>query len=511
MAATSHPNAASGTNAAGARATHDRSGSAADAVALLRLAEARLAPTAQPLSLGEQAPATRDVTGILTQLSGVLGDLSGRDLAAAQAILARPTDSPDPQGHGWTTAESPNSPACTAMICVHWTDSSKDAPDLIDTDGDDIPDWVETTQATLTSVWTRIEAMGYRMPEADVDSASYDGDPRFDLYLAELRSQGLYGYCAPDDTREDDGYVYYDREAFCVLDNDFVGYGVSPLDALHVTAAHEFFHAVQFAYDAYEDSWFLESTATWMEEVLYDGANDNRQYLSVGSLGRPERPLDRGQGQAAYGNWIFWQFLQEEIGDPAVVRETWELADASPTGPDRYSVSALAGALSAEGTDLATVFADFAMANDDPEEFYSEGSQYDRPAAFTKRVRRGDTTGWYAASLAHLSSATARLKPSTKGTTASTLAVKVNLPSSRSQARVLVRLDDGRVRPYALNLNSGGNGTFLFTFKRAKVTSVDLVLVNTGHRYDCWTGDPYACSGTSLDDGTSFRFKATAS
>jgi hypothetical protein len=35
---------------------------------------------------------------------------------------------------------------------------------------------------------------------------------------------------------------------------------------LKVTAAHEFFHAVQFAYDIGEDGWLMESTATWMEE-----------------------------------------------------------------------------------------------------------------------------------------------------------------------------------------------------------------------------------------------------
>ena len=47
-----------------------------------------------------------------------------------------------------------------------------------------------------------------------------------------------------------------------------------------MTAAHEFFHAVQFAYDAADDQWFMESTATWMEDEIYDDVNDNLQYLS---------------------------------------------------------------------------------------------------------------------------------------------------------------------------------------------------------------------------------------
>ena len=53
------------------------------------------------------------------------------------------------------------------------------------------------------------------------------------------------------------GYRYFDFSAYCVLDNDFsaaeFGYP-DPTLPLRVTAAHEFFHAIQFAYDLYEDA-----------------------------------------------------------------------------------------------------------------------------------------------------------------------------------------------------------------------------------------------------------------
>ena len=56
-----------------------------------------------------------------------------------------------------------------------------------------------------------------------------------------------------------------------VLDNDYKSRQFptnTPVENMQVTAAHEYFHAVQFAYDITDDLWFLESTATWAEDEL---------------------------------------------------------------------------------------------------------------------------------------------------------------------------------------------------------------------------------------------------
>ena len=55
--------------------------------------------------------------------------------------------------------------------------------------------------------------------------------------------------------------------------------------ALQVTAAHEYFHLVQFGYDINEDGWIMESTATWAEDEVFDSINDNAQYLREGLYG----------------------------------------------------------------------------------------------------------------------------------------------------------------------------------------------------------------------------------
>ena len=67
----------------------------------------------------------------------------------------------------------------------------------------------------------------------------------------------------------------------------------TPLENMQVTAAHEYFHAVQYAYDATEASWFMEATATWAEDEVYDSVNDNVNYLRAGQLGLPDLSLDR--------------------------------------------------------------------------------------------------------------------------------------------------------------------------------------------------------------------------
>jgi hypothetical protein len=113
--------------------------------------------------------------------------------------------------------------------------------------------------ASLTYVSDTYAGSGYRRPKSD---GSKGGDGRIDIYLDSLEP-GLYGYCTTDQKRLDKP-GHYDVWAYCVLDNDYAGFPAhTPLQNLQVTAAHEYYHATQFAYDIADDGWFLESTATW--------------------------------------------------------------------------------------------------------------------------------------------------------------------------------------------------------------------------------------------------------
>ena len=286
--------------------------------------------------------AEHDTTLALTRLRLAYPSLSAGERAAADALLARPTDgAADPEQFGYTTAEA--TPLCGATFCVHYVTTTADAPAAVDVDLDGVPDWVETTLAELEAVVAfETGTLGYRHPATD---GVRGGNAQFDVYLSQIGDDGLYGFCAPEEKVPGQRFVY---SGYCVLDNDFTEFPLGPLPSLQVTAAHEFFHAIQFDYDATEDRWFMEATATWVEEQYADAIDDNRQYLPYGQLGRPRQPLDEFDsfGQSQYGNWLFIELLSQDFG-PDVVRRIWNQADATRGAPDRYSTEAVRRVVSA--------------------------------------------------------------------------------------------------------------------------------------------------------------------
>ena len=334
-----------------------RAGPARDA---LRRAEALFRPQA---GARDGATSPRDGTLALRDLALNIGALSPAGRRSAQSLLARPSDPYDPNTNpdAWTTPEAATSPECGPDVCVHWTGTGTNAPDLTDVDGNGFPDTVDTALAVAEHVWnTEVAEMGYRAPLDDGTSPDDGGSGQLDVYLSNVGAQRLYGYCASDDpkvaTLGQPG-VTWDVSAYCVVDNDYaerIFRAHTPLQDLQVTMAHEFFHAVQFAYDFGEDRWLMEGTATWMEDQVYDAINDNRQYLSTSQLHYPWVPLDRTAGCCyQYGSWIWFRFLSETMG-PDVIREIWERADGSALGPDDYSTLAIRHVLGAHGTSSST-------------------------------------------------------------------------------------------------------------------------------------------------------------
>ena len=296
-------------------------------------------------STGEPgAHTSREATLVLRDLRAALPRLGATDRAAAESLLARPTDGrADPEGTGYTTKSQRR---CRGHFCVHYVTSTSDRATSA---------WVDKTLKVMKKVWQReVGDLGYRAPLSDgaLPSSRNGGNGKFDVYLADVGADLLYGYCSADFVLRKDRTR---AGGYCVLDNDFSKdqYGGKPGKTLAVTAAHEFFHAIQFGYDYYEDRWFMESTATWVEERFADGVNDNRQYLAFGQVAAPDTSLDlfeRG-GFAHYGNWPFWEHLSEGTamrssagpGPPPVApptprapsRRCWRTGAASPSGSPR--------------------------------------------------------------------------------------------------------------------------------------------------------------------------------
>jgi len=257
---------------------------------------------------------------------------------------------------------------------------------------------------------------GYHRPDPDKGRGGRRG--KVDVYLADVGDIGFYGYCTSDQPLKADGTSNY--WAYCVIDDDFRPAQFptnTPSENQQVTLAHEYFHAVQYAYDANEASWFLEATATWAEDEVYDSVNDNWNYLPFGQMGAPRIPLNTFGGLVHYGNWVFFRYLTEKYraetgGIPNLVLEMVQRGSNRTGEPDATAMQALQRELKQRGTTLSKVYGQFATANRMPGTSYDEGRNYNRATpekTWTLSSSRRSTGGWVT-KVRHLSNVPLRYK-----------------------------------------------------------------------------------------------------
>ena len=464
-----------------------------------------------------ERPSGRDATLILRDLAVRARELRGADRREAQRLLARPTDNPDPQGYGYTVGEE--TPDCGPDMCFHWVASTPDQPA---DDGDpstNPPVQVISTRAIFEEVWAEIVTpapggLGYREPLDDDGPMNGEGpDEKLDIYLVDIGRDNLFGYCATDDLASPE----FTRPVYCVVDNDYSAddFGPAPPEPdgfLKVTAAHEFFHAVQGAYDFFEDFWLMEGTATNMEETVHEDVDDNVTFLAYSPLTRPGSPLDRGGfGDSEYGSWIFWRFLEEKLyrDDPNVIRHVWNRA-AWAFGPDEYSLQAVARVLRNDGIHLADAFVRFAVAN--RLRAYADGNLYPRtPTDRTFRIGPAQRrTAWQSRRMNHLTTRYFSFRPRSGVPRRARLGLNVDAHPRGGRARVIVFFTGGNRSVRDIRLDRQGDGHRRVPFGRT-VRRVDLVLSNGSSRMRCWRDDNppfYSCFGIPKDDRRTYRFRA---
>jgi hypothetical protein len=272
------------------------------------------------------------------------------------------------------------------------------------------PDWVDTVAMVLEHVWdTEITALEYRQPPSDgwyPGTEDNGGDDKYDVYLLNLTggTPQYLGYTK--------GELFLpgsltSATSHIALDNDYIGY-VGPIphtqfEWLEVTAAHEFFHAVQMGYDGaeYEDApfrpYWMEMSAVWMEEMVYDDVNDYLGYLRF-FYDYPEWSLktfsDDNSDKALhpYGSCVWPIYLSERRYpsvpngfDNTIIRDIWQRCEEVPGNNAIYNPggeSATDGALAARGASFEEVFREFTVWNyftgdrARTESYYSEGEDF---------------------------------------------------------------------------------------------------------------------------------------
>ncbi len=467
----------------------------------------------------------RDATLVLNQLMRVRDSLSPSEQREADRFFARPTEGNGDTINGVTFKydNDEETPLCGDIICIHYASPpDADAPPQDDTDTDGVPDVVQTALDVAEHVNDTYLDAGYRRP--DSDGSRGGGTGKVDIYLANTGAAHLYGYCTVD--RNSSGSH---RPAYCVIDDDFDDFpSHTPLQNMQVTLAHEYFHAVQFAYDYWEDFWISEATATWAEDEVYDGVNDNRQYLPASQLELPTSPLDRFTSGFSYqyGNWIFVRYLTERFPGrtgtmPTLVRQLWERMSSRPADPDLYSTQAIQSVLAQRGTSFTPAYAEFATVNRKPASFYEEGSAYDpAPPSRTWTLSRASRrTGETSRKLDHLTSLPLRFRPgSSLDQRDWRLKLRVDMPPKGTApvARVARYLSNGDVRYSPIPLQRRGFSTTSVGFSSRNVDRVELVLVNASRRTRAcgsatnFDASYWACFGHPRDNNLRTTFTATA-
>lgn len=264
-----------------------------------------------------------------------------------------------------------------------------------------IPDFIDKWADYLEEVWAyEIVQLGYS-PPAGTDMYLYD------IYIANT-SDSVTGN--GDDLTPSLGYnylgltvTYCDKNysQICKDDNSPESYSyiilnnVYPDDlTMKISAAHEFYHAIQFSYPSIdewwftpEDHWWIEATATWMEEVVYDESNHYYSRVRLW-LRSPELSLKntgRSYSGHVYGDVIFILYLTDVyLDNREFVRDVWESGESG--------IDSISNVLSTDkygNRDFVSAFRGFAALNavaDIGEAYggYEEGKQYGR-AEVTKK------------------------------------------------------------------------------------------------------------------------------
>ena len=309
-------------------------------------------------------------------------ELRPTDTSSAEMWRFLPTD----------TVERFDSP--DAGFRVHFTRAGKNAVPASDGNTNGIPDLVEAVASVYGEVAAKYQtAMGYRAPIPDSAIGSNGGDGRFDVYLVDFGFQADGAFRLDACTNERcTGYV--------VQENDFVGYNYpNATVATRILGSHEYFHAIQDAYDNNQGTVLSEGTAVWATEQFDPSTNDLEGFLN-GFMSRPERSLDSpppGPVPAfAYGSAIFFQFLSEKYG-PAIIRRLWERCEngnGDPSEPadvanPRWIVQLDALLKAEHQSSFAEAFRTFAYWNfftgtyADPSRAYAGGASYPGPAMMT--------------------------------------------------------------------------------------------------------------------------------
>jgi len=263
---------------------------------------------------------------------------------------------------------------------------------------DGIPDYVNRTGEYFERAWSvECDSMGYDTPPSDGTTGG--GTNLYDVYMHHY--SGAYGVTWPETPSSQRPGRGNDYISYIFVDPNYDDFGYSDRTLpMKVTSAHEFFHSIHMAYNAYAGSWFMENCSTWMEDVLWDSINDNYFYLP-NFMNNTNYSLTTTNGSFEYGAFVWPTYLSERFGND-LIRTIWEWTISST------AFNAMVQVLDEYATGLGAAYPEFSTWN-----FLtgsrSDGLHYDEGAAY-RQVRMMRTHTIYP-----VANSTSNLVPSALG------------------------------------------------------------------------------------------------
>lgn len=228
----------------------------------------------------------------------------------------------------------------TAHFRFHYTTVGPHAPPLEDVNPmNGVPDYVDLcADAHEKSFHVEVNLMGFKKPYDDFWDAYNGGNHKYDVYLFQFPALGFtttnwyHGRVRPTVVTFGPYFALNSRL------HDYFG-KLEGNRFMETTAAHEFLHGIQFAYNARMPGWFMEASATWIESKVYDGGriddlDDIPDPDEIGEtdaydyyarqlgifLDQPDIALDSRVGLHEYAA-VIWVFYMAERFDVDIVRQ----------------------------------------------------------------------------------------------------------------------------------------------------------------------------------------------
>mgnify|MGYP001440012077 FL=1 len=273
----------------------------------------------------------------------------------------------------------------------HYSTSGPHAVDTKDINNNLRPDYVEDVIKVFDYVADKLHnEMGYTRPPSDgYYSSTRDkgGSNHYDIYIRSIPSK-YYGYVQPEEYSQGNGdnersELRNEKNAFTsymAIRNNYKKFSLSELENIKVTAAHEYFHAIQFGYDGWEKPWLLEASAIWMEEEIYDEINDCYQYMKDW-FKYPHKSLDES-GFHWYGSFIFFEYIEQHMGGSDTIRKIMEASVQSNSKEKDGSHLAINQALKLNNHSFQKALNGMSVANQIMSSFESKNYSYEEAESY---------------------------------------------------------------------------------------------------------------------------------